>query len=70
VTEYRPSDEAILAASKVIENSLRFHGHFKGLPTYEEMLVSDPIGASEWGGVIERALMAAHEAELDKTSSS
>ncbi|MCK9532496.1 MAG: hypothetical protein M0R77_18445 [Gammaproteobacteria bacterium] len=63
--EWRPSDDQILAAARVIDSDLRFYGLLREYPTYEEMLISDPIGASEWGGTIERMLLAAHKAQND-----
>lgn len=63
MSKYIPSDEAVRVAAKILDDDLRFHGLLREFPTYEEMLEDDPIGASEWGGVIERMLVAAHEAE-------
>lgn len=57
---WRPSDDQVLAAARILDRELRFHGHLDQGPTYEEMITCDPIGASEWGGMIERMLMAAH----------
>lgn len=52
---WRPTDDQVLAAARILDRE--FPSQY---PTYEEMLTSDPIGASEYGGTIERMLMAAH----------
>lgn len=56
---WRPTDDQVLAAAQILDRELP-----SPYPTYEEMLTSDPIGASEYGGTIERMLMAAHKAGL------
>ena len=56
---WRPTDDQILAAARILDRESP-----SPYPSYEEMLTSDPIGASEYGGTIERMLMAAHKAGL------
>lgn len=57
---WRPTEDQILAAARILDRELP-----SPYPTYEEMLTCDPIGASEYGGTIERMLMAAHLAGKD-----
>lgn len=64
---YRPSEEAIRAAGRILDKAGRFHGWFpKGLPTWEETEATDPIGYREFAGLIQQMLDAAHAAEAGR----
>lgn len=58
---YQPTAQQILVAARILDSEMRFHGHLVEYPTYEEMLITDPIGAEEYGDMIARMLYAAHQ---------
>ena len=53
------TDAEIEAAARVLYTEGRENGWFKGSPTYDEMANNDPIGKSEFDGIVERMLRAA-----------
>ena len=54
---YHPTDAEVDAAARVLDEAGRFHGWWpKTVRRYDEL---DPIGKSEFGGLVERMLIAA-----------
>ena len=59
----RPTDLEIEAAARVLYAEGRFHHWWPAnAKSYDEFATADPIGMSEFGGIVERVLMAAFRA--------
>jgi hypothetical protein len=59
----RPSDAEVDASARILEREGNFHGWFpKGIPSYDD---AGPIERSEFGGGVERILMAATHARME-----
>jgi hypothetical protein len=54
----RPTLEEIQAAARILDEAGRFYGWWKG-KSYDEIAAIDPIGKSEFDGLVERMLIAA-----------
>jgi 3-dehydro-4-phosphotetronate decarboxylase len=62
----RPTDHEIEAAARVLYEEGRFHHWWPTITkSYDEFAGTDPIGISEFGGIVERILMAASKARLN-----
>jgi len=59
-------DSEIEAAARVLYDEGRFHHWWPAnTKSYDEFVATDPIGISEFGGIVERILIAASEAKLN-----
>ena len=59
----RPTDSEVEAAARVLDKEARFHGWWPATAkTYDEIAATDPIGKSEFEGLVERMLIAASQA--------
>jgi hypothetical protein len=58
-----PTDHEIEAAARVLYEEARFHHWWPEITkSYDEFAATDPIGVSEFGGIVERILLAASKA--------
>jgi len=56
------------AAARVLDKEGRFHHWWPAhMKPFDELAATDPIGKSEFDGIVERILMAASKARLNKT---
>jgi 3-dehydro-4-phosphotetronate decarboxylase len=63
----RPTDDEIEAAARVLYKEGSFHHWWPTFKeSYDEFAASDPIGLSEFGGIVERILLAAAQARLGR----
>jgi 3-dehydro-4-phosphotetronate decarboxylase len=61
----RPTDHEIEAAARVLFEEGRLHHWWPTITkSYDEFAAADPIGLSEFGGIVERILLAASRARL------
>jgi hypothetical protein len=60
----QPTDDEIEAAARVLYEEGCFHHWWpKTTKSYDEFAASDPIGLTEFGGIVERMLIAAARAK-------
>jgi hypothetical protein len=60
---WRPSSKEIEAAARVLYQAGSYHRWWKPyFKSYDEMIATDPVSKSEFEGIVERMLLAAHEA--------
>ncbi|KRR04111.1 hypothetical protein CQ12_36585 [Bradyrhizobium jicamae] len=65
---WRPSLEEVEAAARVLATAGNHHRWWKPYKkSYEEMFATDPMAKSEFDGIVEQMLMAAHEARSATT---
>jgi hypothetical protein len=63
----RLTDHEIEAAARVLYEEGRFHRWWPTITkSYDEFAATDPIGMSEFGGMVERISMAASRARLNR----
>jgi 3-dehydro-4-phosphotetronate decarboxylase len=62
----RPTDDEIDAAARVLYEEGRFHHWWPtGTKSYDDFVATDPFFISQFGGIVERILMAASKARLN-----
>jgi hypothetical protein len=65
---WRPSPEEVEAAARVLARAGNHHRWWKPYKkSYEEMFATDLMAKSEFDGIVEQMLMAAHEARSAAT---
>jgi hypothetical protein len=61
----QPTDQEIDAAARVLYEEGSFNHWWPATAkSYDDLVASDPIAASEFGGIVERVLMAAARVRL------
>ena len=61
---WRPTLEQVEAAARVLDKAASHHHWWKPYErTYDEMAATDPIAKSEFDGIVEQMLLAAHKAQ-------
>ena len=61
----RPTIDEVEAAARVLFKEGQFHHWWRNLS--DELAATDPIGKSEFDGIVERVLIAASKARLSRT---
>jgi hypothetical protein len=65
----RPTIQEVEAAARVLLKEGQFHRWWPYFTkTYEELAATDPIGKSEFDGIVERILIAASDARSNSTA--